>query len=161
MKLQYFSWIPAAIIMVLIFIFSSQEAKVSDETSLSLASRVYDLYEDISNHPVTEEEKEETLLSINMVVRKIAHSMEYGILSFFIAFHLFALNLHKKKILLYSIFLSFFYAITDEIHQLFVPGRSGQIKDVLIDTSGALIASIIFLLVLPKLEIIFKRKYQN
>ena len=36
-----------------------------------------------------------------------------------------------------SIFLSFLYAITDEIHQIFVPGRSAQFRDVLIDTLGA------------------------
>ena len=36
-----------------------------------------------------------------------------------------------------SIFLSFLYAITDEIHQIFVPGRSAQFRDILIDTLGA------------------------
>ena len=36
-----------------------------------------------------------------------------------------------------SITLSFLYACTDEIHQIFVPGRSAQFRDVLIDTLGA------------------------
>ena len=36
-----------------------------------------------------------------------------------------------------SIFLSFLYACTDEIHQIFVPGRSAQFRDVLVDTLGA------------------------
>ena len=34
------------------------------------------------------------------------------------------------------------YASTDEFHQLFVPGREGTFRDVLIDTSGAIIAII-------------------
>ena len=42
-----------------------------------------------------------------------------------------------KYALAMSIFLSFLYAITDEIHQIFVPGRSAQFRDVLIDTLGA------------------------
>ena len=31
------------------------------------------------------------------------------------------------------------YAVTDEFHQLFVPGRSGQMTDVMIDSGGALV----------------------
>lgn len=157
MKLKVFSWIPAVIIMVFIFIFSSQEANVSDETSRSLASRVYDLYENVTNQTVTEQEKEATLLNINMIVRKVAHCMEYGVLSFFIAFHFFALDLNGKKIFLFSVLISFLYAITDEIHQLFVAGRSGQLKDVLIDTIGAIFGCIIFLLLLPKLQAVLKK----
>ena len=42
-----------------------------------------------------------------------------------------------KYALTMSIFLSFLYACTDEIHQIFVPGRSAQFRDILIDTLGA------------------------
>lgn len=42
-----------------------------------------------------------------------------------------------KYTLAMSIFLSFLYACTDELHQIFVPGRSAQFRDVLIDTLGA------------------------
>ena len=42
-----------------------------------------------------------------------------------------------KYALAMSIFLSFLYACTDELHQIFVPGRSAQFRDVLIDTLGA------------------------
>lgn len=42
-----------------------------------------------------------------------------------------------KYALAMSIFLSFLYACTDELHQIFVPGRSAQFRDILIDTLGA------------------------
>ena len=42
-----------------------------------------------------------------------------------------------KHALAISIFLSLLYACTDEIHQIFVPGRSAQFRDILIDTLGA------------------------
>ena len=42
-----------------------------------------------------------------------------------------------KYPLIMSITLSFFYACTDELHQIFVPGRSAQFRDILIDTLGA------------------------
>ena len=42
------------------------------------------------------------------------------------------------------------YACTDEIHQLFVPGRGGSIIDVLNDSMGALV-SVLFCLLVAKL----------
>ena len=44
---------------------------------------------------------------------------------------------HIKHPLTMSILFSFLYACTDEIHQIFVPGRSAQFRDILIDTLGA------------------------
>lgn len=44
---------------------------------------------------------------------------------------------HIKHPLIMSILLSFLYACTDELHQIFVPGRSAQFRDILIDTLGA------------------------
>ena len=43
-----------------------------------------------------------------------------------------------------SILLSFAYAYTDEIHQLFVPGRTGLLRDVYIDLLGILLAVLSF-----------------
>lgn len=79
------------------------------------------------------------------VVRKIAHFSIYAFLGFWLRF-LVRQYTQKYTVLLSAVF-SALYAITDEIHQLFVPGRSGQLKDVLIDTSGAIVgAAIAFIL---------------
>lgn len=53
-----------------------------------------------------------------------------------------------KYALAMSILLSFLYACTDEIHQIFVPGRSAQFRDVLIDTLGASFGTLIAYLIL-------------
>ena len=45
---------------------------------------------------------------------------------------------NNKKLILYSMLICFLYACTDEFHQLFVYGRSAEIKDVLIDSFGSL-----------------------
>lgn len=73
------------------------------------------------------------------LVRKTAHFSEYALLGF-----LFYLNFSREKAkrtsrlsALFSILASSLYACTDEFHQLFVPGRSGQLSDVIIDTLGA------------------------
>ena len=49
------------------------------------------------------------------------------------------------------------YAITDEIHQLFVPGRSGMIKDVFIDSLGIITGVIICLIIIKIINIIIKK----
>jgi VanZ family protein len=43
----------------------------------------------------------------------------------------------NKKLILISILICFLYALSDEIHQSFVPGRACRILDVVIDTSGS------------------------
>jgi VanZ family protein len=49
-----------------------------------------------------------------------------------------------KDILYYSLLICYLYALSDEFHQLFVIGRSGEFKDVIIDTLGSILAIIIF-----------------
>ena len=63
-------------------------------------------------------------------------------------------NINKKPQLAFLICV--LYAISDEIHQLFVPGRAGQVRDVLIDSSGSFLG--IFLVML---FVRFLRKIRN
>ena len=53
-----------------------------------------------------------------------------------------------------NLIFSIFYAASDEFHQTFVPGRDGNIVDVLIDSSGALVgillSSIVYFLIIKK-----------
>jgi vanZ family protein len=76
---------------------------------------------------------------LTFIVRKTAHFTEYAILG--ILFYFFYRQILPQKnglrLFVLAILSSFLYACTDEIHQLFVPGRSGQFTDVLVDTLGA------------------------
>lgn len=80
-----------------------------------------------------------------LIIRKGAHFTEYMIL-YFLAFNLLRLYINRKKAYIYSLFIVFGYACSDEFHQLFVVGRSGQFKDVLIDTSGGIFGSMLVVL---------------
>ena len=77
--------------------------------------------------------------TLTFIVRKTAHFTEYAILG--ILFYFFYRQILPQKnglrLFILAILSSFLYACTDEIHQLFVPGRSGQFTDVLVDTLGA------------------------
>ena len=94
------------------------------------------------NFPHVRHGLENNLISLStliFLVRKTAHFTEYAILGALFYLNLIQfpkLNSRIKKLLL-PILFSFLYAITDEIHQIFVPGRSAQFRDVLIDTLGA------------------------
>lgn len=104
------------------------------------------------NFPHVRHGLENDLISLStliFLVRKTAHFTEYAILG-----SLFFLNLRNtplgliKHPLATSILFSFLYACTDEIHQIFVPGRSAQFRDVLIDTLGASFGAIITYLII-------------
>lgn len=70
---------------------------------------------------------------------------EYAILTL-LGFLTFSF-LHGRGRVLIPIGVTFIYACTDEIHQLFVPGRAGRFTDVLIDTTGGIIMLLFIALV--------------
>lgn len=71
----------------------------------------------------------------NWIAHKIVHLAEYGVLAYL--FHqALEYTTHRK---LLAVFLTVLYAISDEYHQTFVPGRYGKITDVLIDSLGAIV----------------------
>ena len=76
------------------------------------------------------------------IVRKLAHYSIYTLLGFLASLTVGRRRLFSKKSLGVLLFC-FLYACSDEIHQIFVPGRAGMFTDVLIDTSGALTGMLI------------------
>lgn len=113
--------------MTVIFLFSAQDADSSDAQS----GFVVDLL-----GTVTKSEGDiETFL-----VRKAAHIFAYFVLGLLAYNALRMYAIPRSKVALLSIALACAYALTDELHQVYVPGRSGEIRDVLIDTAAAALA---------------------
>lgn len=79
--------------------------------------------------------------TMSYIIRKMAHFGEYMILGF-----LFFINIEDyiSHPLIVSLMLSFIYALSDEFHQLFISMRNGSLVDVMIDTSGAFFALMIY-----------------
>ena len=63
----------------------------------------------------------------------------------------------KLRLFIYTSVFCLVYAITDEIHQIFVPGRAGMVRDVIIDLFGAMIGAGVFLLI----RYLCKRRKEN
>lgn len=122
--------------MGLIFYFSSQPALDSENTSNLVSEIIYKIYAFVLVNVEHLSESEFMNLYVQPI-RKLAHFTEFmvlGILSY--------INIEeykKDKIFIYALLFSGLYAISDEIHQLFVLNRYCSIKDMLIDISGSLL----------------------
>ena len=127
-------WILVAIFRLFIFYMSSREGSKSTGDSSAVINfiKVYlgiDL-DMISNG------------NASFIVRKTAHATEYLILFLLIYMAIKEYEDFQRKILL-SLIITICYAISDEIHQYFVPGRDMRIFDVMIDSIGAIIGVIL------------------
>lgn len=124
--------------MILIFSFSHQKAEESSEISGTLT---YRMAEGI-NEAFSMDWKEETLIQYaaewEHPIRKLAHMTEYAILAWIFLGNCLQYDLLQKRCYMWAGLGAAMYAMTDEFHQLFVEGRSGEIKDVCIDSSGAI-----------------------
>ena len=138
-----------------IFYLSSMNTNESNGRSKVIVSDIVEIVGKITHREYTLKEKEALVEKFNKPIRKCAHASVYFVLSILVLNFLLALhsNLEKKYVLVFfmTIFICFLFALTDEYHQTFIYGRTGQFSDVLIDTSGALIATSIF-------TILYKRK---
>ena len=105
-----------------------------------------------------EEVKVNIIEKLQFIVRKSAHFIGYIILGILASGLILQYeNINKKYLLAFLICV--IYAISDEIHQLFVPGRSGQVRDVLIDSAGSFLG-IIIVMAFEKLLIKFNKKHK-
>ena len=86
----------------------------------------------------------------DFILKKTAHFMEYGILAMLLYRSFINGRVNKKRSLVYSFILTVLYAVSDEIHQLYTPGRDARVRDVLIDSAGALTVLYWIKQVLPK-----------
>ena len=134
------------ICMLTIFLFSNERANKSTKTSNNVIITVVKIIDNNSS------EKEQTKI-INryfVTVRKTAHFVIYLILGLLVINLAYEYNLKVKELLIISILFCMFYACTDEFHQLYIRGRSGEIKDVLLDTFGSIIGIFSYYLIKKK-----------
>ena len=158
-KLKWILTILTVIIMLVIFLMSSKPGTESREDSnffsLRLVSKVTKDYDNLADWQQFRAEE-----NLDELIRKLAHVAEFAGFAFFIRLTLESWfgpsrkTQKSKKLTLQSLLGGFLYACSDEIHQIFVVGRSASLRDILIDTTGVLIGVLISLLAL---RIIYNR----
>ena len=140
--------------MALIFCFSMESAERSDETSGILSRTIIRvMYPDYDRFSA--ERQQEIYDNVQHYVRKTAHFTEYLILGVLMRFCLQSWFGPVKGLNLSAWGAGTLYAVTDEIHQLTIDGRSGQWTDVALDSAGVLAGVMI---ALGLIRIIDKRK---
>ena len=134
-------WILVLACMISIFCFSADSADESDAKSNHI---IVSIAEFLAGKSLSPEEREEKIEKYVVLVRKGAHFSIYLLLGFLV------LGLVKEykeldwKWMFLSFVFCFLYACSDEVHQLFVPGRSGNIIDVGIDSLGSYFGILIY-----------------
>ncbi|MDF2534502.1 MAG: acetobutylicum phosphotransbutyrylase [Bacillales bacterium] len=136
-KKQLLWWVATIGLMIGIFLFSNQPATESSSISGGIVEKIV--------KPVLELLRIQYSETVHTIFRKIAHFTFYGLLGISV-FNLLRSYQIQKSVLL-SLLICFLYASTDEFHQTFVPGRSGEFRDVIIDISGSIFGTIVILIV--------------
>lgn len=125
--------------MALIFFLSSQTADISSNTSGGVIEFVIRIFKSDFDS-LSPFEQQELIAPFQFIVRKGAHFTLYGILGIFSFFtYITYTSLSLKTRFCYSALTCLLYAFSDEIHQTFIPGRSGELRDVLIDFCGSIL----------------------
>ena len=125
----------AIIWMIMIFGFSSRDGDLSGEDSGRVGRLVGEWF--VPGFDEWSETKQSAFVDkVDFPIRKTAHATEYAILGILFLGAIYEVNQRKRYMIGIPWLLGTTYAGTDEFHQLFVPGRSGQIRDVMIDSCG-------------------------
>lgn len=130
-----FLWIFLILFMSIIYYMSSETAQESHRLSKGIVTTIKD-YSNTSSI----NEKTEFIKAINFdfIIRKLAHFTEYSLLGIFMFFTLYSSKISIRYCIILTLTLCFLYSISDEIHQIFVSGRTPRIYDVLVDTLGTI-----------------------
>lgn len=143
-------------VMIAIFLFSAETSAESSETSgkviVTIAKILKPNFEELQ--PA---EKEQFVGSLQSVTRTLAHFLIFAALGFFAANSLLTFKLNNKKRFLIAIAFSVVYALSDELHQHFVPGRAFQFSDLAVDTLGSCFGILIWLTLFYIAKKIYKK----
>lgn len=133
--------------MCIIFAFSAQTKEESGAVSNSFTYQLVSNTRTFFNLDLSDARVKEIADAIEGFVRKAAHMTEFGILSvlLFIWIGQWEMSLLRRGLTASG--AAAVYAASDEIHQLFVPGRSGRFTDVCIDSAGAVLGVVVFVLI--------------
>lgn len=132
--------------MIMIFCFSLENSDESSETSMKLTdTAVHIVVDDFEDLP---EKKQLTILDkATFIIRKSAHFSLFAMLGFLVS-----MSVGRRKLFSITsagvVIFCFLYAVSDEFHQSFVPGRSCEFRDMMIDTSGAVTGMLISMVIM-------------
>lgn len=147
------SWLLVLLWMGIIFLLSAQSGPESGALSSNLTEQILAFLKKLNLDVGVQVSSFESILRTN------AHFIAYFILGILV-FNALRWDDQSPyyKSFGRALIINVVYAISDEFHQYFVPERAAELKDVLVDTAGALSGILIFLLILRIRTLVSKRK---
>ena len=136
MLLKPFSFVPALLMMYVIFSFSAQTGEVSGDLSYKISYKIVETKNELFNENKSPEELSCAADGIHYYVRKAAHMTEYFLLAISVSFPLYVYGVRGIWLPLLAGMICVGFAALDEYHQSFVAGRGPSKKDVGIDSIG-------------------------
>ena len=134
------AWLLVVLCCLLIYSFSAETGEKSIDRSMKIAGKATELSK-------TEDVPDKNLVKItnqiNYGLRKSVHGITYFGLTLALLYALSVSGVKGAKRYVYAALLAVIYACLDEIHQMYVPGRTGSIIDVFFDSIGIAAALIL------------------
>lgn len=135
-----------------IFNFSAQNGEVSGTFSRKITEYIVDFVSKIKT--MDNSRKIYYIEKLHPIIRKLAHFSIYTVVGFSIMGFMCTFDIKNIIKFITSFCIGASYAVFDEIHQYFIPGRSAQILDVCIDTLGVLTGIFILIILIILVEAI-------
>ncbi|MDO5382159.1 MAG: VanZ family protein [Eubacteriales bacterium] len=132
-------WVPVIFMACVIFGFSGQNGDESQGLSYKAADIVLTICDKAGIVDYNDDNKEIMIENLQLPIRKAAHMTEYAVFAVLVYVALLTDGLKCRLTVFIAFGFAFIFACTDEIHQLFISGRSGRFTDVLIDSAGCII----------------------
>ena len=149
-KKAIINWTLVIIWASVIFFMSSMDTNESNSKSKTVINDIVEKSVEttnelgITNKQPSESNKKKVIDKLNQPLRKVAHASEYFIFTILIIIALKNSGLNGTRLFIIAIIICFIYACTDEYHQTFVNGRTGQFSDTLIDTFGGFVSCLMY-----------------
>lgn len=137
--LKPLSFLPAIVMMYLIYSFSAQTGEVSGALSYEVSYQIVETKNELLSENKSYDELAYSARSIEFYVRKAAHMTEYCLLAIAISFPLYVYGVRGIWLILLAGVICVGFAGLDEYHQSFVASRGPSVRDVGIDSIGVLI----------------------
>ena len=135
--LKPLSFLPAILMMLVIYSFSSQTGEVSGELSYKISYQIVETKNEILGTNKSYDELDAEANSIHYYVRKAAHMTEYFALAVAVSFPLYVYGVRGIWLMFLAGAICVGFAGLDEYHQSFVANRGPSVKDVGINSIGA------------------------
>lgn len=141
--LKPLSFVPAIVMMCVIFMFSEQDGNTSGQLSYEVGVKVFTAVNEVMDKGWSEQRISELSKKSQFYIRKTAHFTEYFMLGASVAFPLYVYGIRGIWLILLAGGFCIGFATLDEYHQSFTVGRSPQKRDVIIDSCGVMVGVVL------------------